>query len=231
MTAVTRLRFPEDRLSFVYGPPGEPIRTPPRTAIKIFADEACIHPADIRSTSGADVPFSTIYTGDDGLLPEFLGPEPLVSTLWARVVGGTVDAYPLVAQYSEQLRQIPTLTSGDGPPPADLGVPGGHYIDRGLEPDPNIPDHPTLYGPKTFTGWPTIGTPLVGPQGDPGSTFTWLQNAPSDEWVITYPMPYEPNVTTVDSSGTQIMGDVSYPLPGRIIVRWGAPESGRALLT
>lgn len=227
----TRLRFPEDRLSFVYGAPGEPIRTPPRTAIKIFADEPCTTPADIRTPAGVGIPFATIYTGDDGLLPEFLGPEPLVSQLWARVVGGTAEAYPLVAQYTEQLRQLPTLVSGDGPPTVEVGAPGSFYVDRGLEPDINIPDAPVLYGPKTLSGWPVEGTPLKGPQGEPGATFTWIQNNPADQWVIDYTMPYEPNVSAIDSAGGQIFGDVTYPSPGRVVIHWGAPESGKALLT
>lgn len=231
-TPDTRLRFPEDRMTFQYGAPGEPIRTAPRTGVKVFLDEACTTPADILTTVGTPIPYSTIYTQDDSLLPEFLGPPEYVTRLWARVVGVTADAYPLVAQYSEQLGLLPTLLSGDGPPTADLGVLGSVYLDLGIRPDPNVPDDPRLYGPKTLVGWPTSGTALVGPKGDPAAVLVWNQVSPDTEWQITHDLTHLPSVTLIDSAGEEFFADVVYP-PGQpqiVIVRIGAPESGTALL-
>lgn len=231
----TRFLFPEDRLTFVYGRPGEPIRTPPRTALKLYLDEAATHTADVWTVEGNPIPYSTIYTGDDSLVPEFLGPPGFVSRVWARVVGGTAESYPLMAQYSTQLANLPALTTGDGPPSAAVGAVGAYYIDQGL-PDPDDPNgvaNPVLYGPRTTAGWPTTGTPIRGDQGEPGSNFVWQQPMPAMEWVMDHPLSYRPAVTTINSAGEVIYGDVIYPpgMPNRVIVTFGAPEAGVGVMT
>jgi hypothetical protein len=231
----TRFLFPEDRLTFVYGRPGDPIRTPPRTAIKLFFDEDATTPADVLTTNGQPIPFSTIYTGEDSLLPEFYGPAGWVPRLWARVTGGTAETYPLVAQYSERLANLPMLLSGLGPPADDVGAVGSFYIDRNpADPDdPQSFDDPLLYGPRGPGGWPITGVSLRGPQGDPGARDEWLQQSPAMEWQIPHTLGHRPAVTTIDSAGELMFGDVIYP-PGQpelVIVRFGAPESGTAVLT
>jgi hypothetical protein len=229
----SRFRFPEDRMSFVYQRPGQPILTPPRTGLKLFLDEAGTIPADVQSLDGATIAHSTIYTGDDALLPEFLGPPGFVARIYARVVGGTAATYPLMAQYSDRLANLPMLVTGDGPPAPDVGAVGSFYIDVGIEPDPNVEDDPVLYGPRTVDGWPAAGTHIRGPQGAPGANDEWVQASPNATWEITHILGFRPTVTTIDSAGQEIHGDVEYPvaMPNKIIVRFGAPESGIAILT
>lgn len=232
--ATSRFLFPEDRTSFVYGAPGSPIRTPPRTGMKIFLDEAATQPADIRTLDELVIAYSTIYTGGDGLLPEFLGPEGFVNRLWARVVGGGAQTYPLMAQYSDRLANLPMLVTGNGPPTADLGAIGSFYIDQDLDPgNVNHQPDPQLYGPRTEDGWPAEGVALRGPQGLAGSNFEWTQASPADTWEITHPLTFRPTVTLLDSAGQEVAADVEYPpgQPNKIVVRFGAPESGIALLT
>lgn len=228
----TRLRFPEDRLSFVFQGPGQPILTPPRTGIKVYLDEAGTQPAPIQTLAGVSIPFATIYTGDDALVPEFLGPEGFVNRLHARVVGGLSTTYPLMAQYSEQLANLPTLLYGDGPPTSAVGAVGSFYIDRGITPDLNVPDEPMIYGPRTVSGWPA-GVPIRGDQGAPGSNFVWTQSTPAATWVMDHPLPYKPSVTIIDSAGEVIYGDVTYPpsMPHRVIAAFGAPEAGIGVMT
>lgn len=95
---MTRYRFPQDRATFVYGQDFDPILTPPRTALVVYADEALTVPADITDLSGAPIALSTLYT-DHGLIPEFLGPDDL-SRLWT---GSQGAAYPLDAQAASLL--------------------------------------------------------------------------------------------------------------------------------
>lgn len=231
----TRFLFPEDRTSFVYGRPGEPIRTPPRTGIKIFLDEAATQPADIETPEGVSIPYSTIYTGEDSLLPEFVGPPGFINRVWGRVVGGTAETYPLMAQYSDQLASLPSLVTGDGPPSENVGAVGSFYIDQGLPDsgDPNQAAQPVLYGPRTPDGWPSTGTDIVGPPGPPGANFVWQQPQPATEWVMTHPLAYLPSVSTINSAGELIIGDVLYPpdKPYQVIVTFGAPESGIGVMT
>jgi len=229
----SRLLFPEDRTAFVYGAPGQPICTPPRTGLRIFLDETATQVADILGMTGIPVPYSTIYTESDSLLPEFQGPEGLVSRLWAQVIGGTPVTYPLMAQYSDQLTHHPSLLHGDGPPSPEIGTIGSFYIDRGISLAMNVSDNPVLYGPRTEDGWPAEGTLMRGEQGLPGASQEWVQSTPEYTWTIDHALTYRPAVTTIDSAGQEIHGDVDYPpaLPSRIFVHFGAPESGIAILT
>jgi hypothetical protein len=95
---MTRYRFPQDRATFVYGQDYDPILTPPRTALVVYADEALTTPADITDLGGTSIALSTLYT-DHGLIPEFLGPDDL-SRLWT---GSQGAAYPLEAQTASLL--------------------------------------------------------------------------------------------------------------------------------
>jgi hypothetical protein len=231
----SRLMFPEDRITFVYQTPGKPILTPGRTGIKIFLDEAGTIPADILTPAGTPIQYSTIYTEPDCLVPEFLGPEGFIHQVWGRVIGGTDATYALSAQYSVQLANLPTLVTGDGPPSSSVGSVGSFYIDQGL-PDPDDPNAvavPVLYGPRTTAGWPTSGTPLRGDPGPSGSKLEFSVPQAAATWTVPHNLFGRPAVTTLDSAGEEIFGDVSWPPdpPARVVVRWGSPISGTAILT
>lgn len=91
---MARYRFPADRSAFVYGQDFAPILTPPRTALVLYTDEAMTLLADVRDLGGGALPNSTVYV-EQGLVPEFLGPDG-VTRVWAARAGTT--AYPLDAQ-------------------------------------------------------------------------------------------------------------------------------------
>lgn len=57
------------------------------------------------------------------------------------------------------------------------------------------------------------------------------QGSASDVWRIKHELDYQPNVTVVDSAGTQVEGDVEYPSANEIVARFTAPFSGRAYLS
>lgn len=230
----SRLLFPEDRTAFVFQAPGKPILTPPRTGLKLFLDEAGTQAADILTEDGSPIPHSTIYTDTvDSLYPIFQGPEGFVHQLWGRVVGGLGRTYPVFAQYSDQLGNLPQLLSGDGPPGPNIGSVGSYYIDRGIA-DPNDPNSfvdPVIYGPRTSSGWPSTGVHLIGPVGPSGAAQEYQVPQATDVWDITHHLDYRPNVTTVDSADEEIVGDVSYPGTHRVVIRFGSPISGTAILS
>jgi hypothetical protein len=218
----TRLLYPEDRTAFIYQDPGEPILTPYRTGLEVFEDEACTRRAEILDINGQVIPHSTIYTADDSLLPLFYGPLNNQTIVWVKVVGGNLNSYPLVAQYGAQLQLVPTLLMGQGPPPDELGVEGAAYIDRQTY---------TLYGPKGHSAWPRPGFTLQGPQGESGGSYEHQQITPSSVWVIDHALRFRPNVTTIDSAGYEMIGDISYPSPTRVVVEYSSPTGGTALLS
>jgi hypothetical protein len=224
----SRLVFPEDRTLFVYQKPGQPILSPPRVGVQLFEDEACTVPADVRTLSGSAIPYSTIYVNDDTLLPEFLGPQDYVVKVWAQVVGGNGEAYALNAQYSGRIALSPTLGSGVGSPDPDFGSAGSFYVDRGAA-EPFV-SQPVLYGPKAEDGWPTEGVLLAGVPGPPGGTVMVPINVATATWELPYDSDFPATVTTIDSAGEEIYGDVTYPSTGLVVVEFGAPTTGVGIL-
>lgn len=221
-STATRLLFPEDRTAFIFGKPGEPILTPYRTGLKIFLDQAATTPADILTVQGEPIQYSTIYTGDDTLLPLFYGPINFVNRVWAKIVGGDpTSTYDLNAQYSEQLLQVPTLLTGTGAPSDSIGTTGSTYLDTQAH---------VLYGPKAAT-WPMPGVPLQGPPGPSSGSYEHQQISPAATWVIDHPLTYRPNVSVIDSAGFEILADVSYPLVNRVVIEFSSQLGGTALLS
>lgn len=216
-----RLRFPEDRTAFVYQGVNEPILSPPRTGLVIYTDAAGTTPADIATLDGVPITNSTVYIGQDFLLPEFLGPTGHVTELWARAVGSLGPAHSLDAQYSDQLADRPMLLVGEGPPSDDLGTYGSMYLDK---------VNWLMFGPKT-DAWPATGTSIRGPQGFAGGTYEYIQVSPATEWVIPHPLAYRPHVTYIDSAGTVVVGDTSYPDPAVVVGTFSAPFAGTALMS
>lgn len=69
---------------------------------------------------------------------------------------------------------------------------------------------------------------LVASAGD--ANFTWTQAIASDTWTITHPLGKYPSVTVIDSAGTEVEGDVSYPSTSQIVVLFSAAFGGFAYL-
>lgn len=82
-----------------------------------------------------------------------------------------------------------------------------------------------------LTGIGPRGDP--GPQGPPGGTaaHVHLQDAPLDTWSITHGLDFYPSTTVVDSAGTVVEGEVSYPDPDTVIVRFSVAFAGAAYLS
>lgn len=218
-----RLRFPADRTSFIYQGSGLPILMPAGNGVIIYADSNATTLADIAYLDGTTIPDSKIFI-TNGLVPEFLGPTGHVLRVWARTVGSVGSPYPLDAEPSDISDATPLLVAGPGAPTDVMGTYGSMYIDTLNQ---------LLYGPKTVT-WPTPGVPLSGSGSGGGSTsFVYTQGSPSATWTITNPFVYLPLVTIVDSAGSEVVGDISYPASpavSPIIVRFSAPFAGTALL-
>lgn len=64
-----------------------------------------------------------------------------------------------------------------------------------------------------------------------GSRYTHFQGTPESTWIIEHGLGYNPNVSTVDSAGNEVYGDVFYANPNRLVVAFGAAFTGSAYLS
>lgn len=80
---------------------------------------------------------------------------------------------------------------------------------------------------------PTGATGQQGQQGQAGPSASFTQDFAdaSDVWVITHPLGGHPVVTTMDLNGDEITGDVTYPDNATVVITWGMPFAGRAVLS
>ena len=69
-----------------------------------------------------------------------------------------------------------------------------------------------------------------GPAGFGATTTVWSAPTATAVWTINHGLDAYPSVTTVDSAGTQIMGDVSYPDLNTVIITFAFATGGNAYL-
>lgn len=123
------------------------------------------------------------------------------------------------------------ILTGPGFPSSIIGKVGDLYVDTITK---------ITYGPKTNTGWPQ--NPLFeGFDRDLlGQVFDIPLSAVEQEiiggvtygtWNIQHNFGYNPNATTIDSSGRVTEGDISYPDENTIVIRFIGASSGKAYLS
>ena len=85
-----------------------------------------------------------------------------------------------------------------------------------------------------------VGTGVPGPPGPTGpaglsgaaaASYEHVQNAVSDTWTIVHNLGFRPNVTTFDSGGSVVEGDVSYLDLNTVIVRFTSAFAGGAYIS
>ena len=70
---------------------------------------------------------------------------------------------------------------------------------------------------------PTPDTTLLG--------YVYNQGSPVQTWDITHPLPFRPNVTVVDSAGSQVEGDIQYLTATTLRITFSAAFAGAAYLS
>jgi hypothetical protein len=61
--------------------------------------------------------------------------------------------------------------------------------------------------------------------------FIYTQNTPSATWTISHNLTFHPNVTVVDSGGSVVEGEISYPNPATVLLTFRSAFSGSAYLS
>lgn len=78
---------------------------------------------------------------------------------------------------------------------------------------------------------------IKGDKGDPGQNadallaYVYDQISSSTLWDITHPLAFVPNVTVVDSAGTQVQGNVTYLSAQHLSIQFSAAFAGTAYLS
>lgn len=222
-----RYLFPQDPTTFVFQGPNQPILTAPRTGIELFVEPTADTRADVlHADDESPIANSTIYTGDEGMVPDFLGPEG-VARLWARAAGST-ETYPIEARFTDVIAALAvpsggverSLVAGHGAPGPGNGIVGGFYLDQ---------DSGQLWGPKVDAdSWPNQPFLLGGDQGP--HDFQYAITVPAAQVTVDHPLHY-PGVTYLNSEDVVELCDVAYPSPSRVVVGFGSPSTGRLLFT
>lgn len=77
----------------------------------------------------------------------------------------------------------------------------------------------------------TSGTWKNQAAGSAGTSYVFTQNSAQTSWVITHNLGIFPNVTTQDSAGTTIEGDVTYTSTNALTVSFAVATTGKAYLS
>lgn len=109
---------------------------------------------------------------------------------------------------------------GEGFPASTLGQDGDIYIDASTG---------AYYGPKSGGVWPSIS--FYAPDLLPALRYVYAQATAASTWVVTHALGGRPSVTVVDTSGTVVIGEVSYNSNTTVTISFTAPFSGYAYLT
>lgn len=72
---------------------------------------------------------------------------------------------------------------------------------------------------------------IPGPPGPAGGTYKHTQLSPSTDWFIEHNLGFEPAVTTVDSAGTKVEGDITYLGLNSLTVHFSTAFAGAAFMS
>jgi hypothetical protein len=74
-----------------------------------------------------------------------------------------------------------------------------------------------------------------GPQGPSGLTqvlgYEFTQSSSSSQWTIVHGLSFVPSITVVDSAGSVVEGDYSYPNENTVIATFAGAFAGKAYLS
>lgn len=72
---------------------------------------------------------------------------------------------------------------------------------------------------------------LVGGTGGASAYYLHTQATPAAVWTVPHNLGIYPSVTVIDSAGSQVIADVSYPSLNTVTITFSAALSGRAALS
>lgn len=85
-------------------------------------------------------------------------------------------------------------------------------------------------GPQGPAG-PAGTAGATGAQGASGGFFTFTQASPASTWIITHNLGYRPNISVVDSAGSQVEGETVWTSTSSLTITFSGAFSGVAYLS
>lgn len=85
-------------------------------------------------------------------------------------------------------------------------------------------------GPEGPEG-PVGPTGPQGPAGTGSASYVHTQNSAASVWTIVHNLDFQPNVTVVDSAGSEVEGDIEYVSGSTVQVTFSAAFGGVAYLS
>lgn len=117
-------------------------------------------------------------------------------------------------------------------------VNGGWYFDPGTANPPTDRTYPPPVATATVLGGVKIGANIhvtsdgvISIDPIPASPITLSISVPATQWDAPHTFAFRPNVSTVDSSGREVYGDVFHPTTTLVRVIFSAPMSGTITLS
>jgi len=71
----------------------------------------------------------------------------------------------------------------------------------------------------------------TGPQGVSGGSFVFTQASPASTWTIAHNLGYRPNISVVDSAGSQVEGNTVWTDNNNLTITFSGAFSGVAYLS
>ncbi len=112
------------------------------------------------------------------------------------------------------------IRSGPGLPSNLIGNVGDMWLNTNTS---------IIYGPKSNTGWPT--EPLFEGMNKNLLGQVYEVPSPANIWEIQHNLGYNPNATVIDTAGTVVEGDISYPNENLMVIQFIGAVSGKAYLS
>ena len=78
---------------------------------------------------------------------------------------------------------------------------------------------------------PAGPTGATGATGASGGFFTFTQASPASTWTITHNLGYRPNISVVDSAGSQVEGETVWTSTSSLTITFSGAFSGVAYLS
>jgi len=95
---------------------------------------------------------------------------------------------------------------------------------------PGLQGPPGSIGPVGSAG-PAGPQGPAGPPGSAGGTYTHTQNVPSDTWTIVHYLGFMPNISIIDSGGSNVEGETTYIDTDTVVLTFTSAFGGVAYLS
>lgn len=160
-------------------------------------------------------------------------------TAWTTAAGGsgTVSSVAALTLGTTGTDLSSTVVNGSTTPVITLNVPTASATNRGVLSSADWTNFNTAYTNRitslttTGSGAATLVSNVLNIPTPPIISYVHTQEIASTSWVITHNLNFYPNVTVINSTGANIVGDITYTSTTSVTLTFSAAVSGTAYLS